>query len=171
MCRSIRAENLSHFGFNTYDMLVQEFTKAPFDTFSEGDVHMLWYLYSSSDWTSWQVTGGFFSLFGISWKCAQIITSCFTFIRQGTFPLKRTWLYGVFVYMKIHASIKFNFAIFVVFKLQDNIPLFGYHTLFTHMSVWGSPSFSLTWIMSQWTILYKGLCFHKWKTWARCFPF
>lgn len=118
MCRSIRAENLSHFGFNTYDMLVQEFTKAPFDTFSEGDVHMLWYLYSSSDWTSWQVTGGFFSLFGISWKCAQIITSCLTFIRQGTFPLKRTWLYGVFVYMKIHASIKFNFAIFVVFKLQ-----------------------------------------------------
>ena len=61
---------------------------------------------------------GFFSLFGISWKCAQIITSCLTFIRQGTFPLKRTWLYGVFVYMKIHASIKFNFAIFVVFKLQ-----------------------------------------------------
>lgn len=79
---------------------------------------MLWYLYSSSDWTSWQVTGGFFSLFGISWKCAQIITSCLTFIRQGTLPLKCTWLYGVFVYMKIHASIKFNFAIFVVFKLQ-----------------------------------------------------
>lgn len=100
-------------------MLIQEFTKAPFDTFSEGDVHMLWYLYSSSDWTSWQVTGGFFfSLFGILWKCAEIITSCLTFIRQGTFPLKRTWLYGVFVYMKIHASIKFNFAIFVVFKLQ-----------------------------------------------------
>lgn len=36
-------------------------------------------------------------------------------MRQGTLLLKHTWLYGVFVYMKIHAAVSFNFAIFVVF--------------------------------------------------------
>lgn len=52
---------------------------------------------------------------GISWECAQVITSCLSLTRRGTFPFKHTWLCGVFVYMKIHAAIKFDFAIFLWF--------------------------------------------------------
>lgn len=116
MCRSIRAENLSHFGFNTYDMLVQELTKAPFDTFSEGTC--ICYGTSTAAVTElkdkWQE--GFFPSLVLLWKCTNH-NKLPHFHKTGNISLKAI-TYMVFVYMKIHVSIKFNFAIFVVFKLQ-----------------------------------------------------